>query len=242
MARTRLLVAIVAVGIAAGAASASASTPAQFGKKCRDQWQGPRSGPAFGSYLTRCVRAATNATSAATDAGNPTNPVANAARSRVACGAQFPPPRATAARRAAFAACVRAANASQLAFAGRPLKATLSSANETPPHTAGTTGSALIRLNQGRRRVCFTVTLTGLVGAVAGGHIHRGAAGVAGPVVIGLPDAALAPLGAGAPARGCVQGVATSLIKEIRQFPGRFYLNIHTTTFPGGVARGQLRR
>ena len=105
----------------------------------------------------------------------------------------------------------------------------------------GASGTASIRLNQGQKRVCFTLTVSGLGGSpVAGAHIHRGAAGVAGDVVIPLTN--LGPLDRGAPAEGCVQNVDVALIKAIRQNPAGFYVNIHTAQFPGGAARGQLAK
>jgi hypothetical protein len=66
-------------------------------------------------------------------------------------------------------------------------------------------------------------------------HIHRGAEGVAGPVVLMLttPDAA-----------GHSQGCATvdpMLAREIAFQGHQFYVNVHTATHPSGAIRGQLR-
>jgi hypothetical protein len=110
------------------------------------------------------------------------------------------------------------------------------------PVAGGASGTASIRLNQGQKRVCFTLIASGLGNSITGAHIHRGAAGAAGDIVIPLPTDRLGPLEHGAPARGCVQDVAVALIKEIRQNPAGFYVNIHTEQFPGGAARGQLAR
>jgi len=241
MTRIRTLSLVAAVCAAALAATlASGATPAQFGKKCSAAWTGAKNTAAFRAYQSKCVTAATNATSAATDAGNPTSAVANTARSRAACGRGFPTPRNTAAKRAAFAACVSAASASQRAFAGRPLHATLRGANEVPAADGGS-GTALIRLNQGRRRVCYTITIAGLGGSpVTAAHIHQGAAGVSGPPVIAFTN--LGALDSGQPAKGCVQNVSAALIKSIRQNPGQYYVNVHTVQFPGGAARGQLSK
>ncbi len=240
MTRTRILVTIAAVGCAAAVAGpASAATTAQYGQKCKAAWTGVAGSGAFKVYQPKCVAAAIAATNAATNVGNPTNATANAARSRSACAKGFPTPRNTAAKRTAFASCVSAGSASQKAFAGRPLKATLLGANEVP--ASGTaTGSALIRLNQGQKRVCFTLNVSGLAGSsVTGAHIHRGAAGVNGVVVVGLDATTLAE---GVAAKGCVQNVAAALIKEIRQNPQGFYVNVHTALHPGGAARGQLSK
>jgi hypothetical protein len=65
-------------------------------------------------------------------------------------------------------------------------------------------------------------------------HIHRGAAGVAGPVVITL---------ASSYPNNFASGTATAsaaLIDEIRRNPSAFYVNVHTGDFPGGAIRSQL--
>lgn len=241
MNKSRTLAMIVALGCgAAAAAPAYAATPAQFGQKCKAAWTGVPGSAAFKAYQPKCVAAAVAATDAATDAGNPTNSSANTSRSRAVCAKRFPTPRNTAAKRLAFASCVSAASSSQKAFAGRPLKATLSGANEVPP-AGGASGNALIRLNQGQNRVCFTITVTGLQGSsVVGAHIHTGAASANGGVVVTLD--ASAALNQGLAAKGCAQAVDAALIKDIRQNPQTYYVNVHTAQFGGGAARGQLAK
>jgi CHRD domain-containing protein len=241
MNRSRTLVVLTVLGcVTVGAVPAHSATPAQFGQKCRAAWTGAPGSAAFRAYQPKCVAAATSATNAATDTGNPTSAAANRSRSNAACGRRFPTPRNTAAKRLAFASCVSAASASQRSFAGRPLTAILRGSKEVPV-AGGASGTATIRLNQGQRRVCFTLIVSGLGGSpVAGAHIHRGGASVAGDVVIPLTN--LGPLDLGAPAKGCVQDVDASLIKAIRQNPAGFYVNIHTAQFPGGAARGQLAK
>lgn len=243
MTRYRVLMMLAIVGCAAlGVMSAQGATRADFAKKCSDAWVGPRTGAAFRAYQSKCTNAAIAATNAATDVGNPTNVAANRVRARNACAARFPAPRNTAAKRAAFSACVAAVRASQFAFAGRPLRASLNGANEVPGVAGAPTGSALIRLNQGLRRICFTITVAGLGTDVANAaHIHSGVAGVNGPVLIpltGIDALNRAPN----QARGCVQNVEPAAIKDIRQHPERFYVNVHTNAHPGGATRGQLTK
>jgi hypothetical protein len=66
-------------------------------------------------------------------------------------------------------------------------------------------------------------------------HIHRGAASVAGPVVVPLQ-----PPDSFGRSRSCTTGVDRALIKEILTEPYNFYVNVHTTDFPNGAMRGQL--
>lgn len=242
MTRYRILAIGAAVACAvAGAASAQGATRADFAKKCSSAWSASKTTAAFRAYQTKCTNAAVAATSAATDAGNPTNPSANRTRAQAACAARFPAPRNTAAKRFAYNACVTAGRNSQLAFAGRPLRASLTGANEVPA-AGSATGSALIRLNEGQRRVCFTITVAGFGAAPAtAAHIHRGSAGESGDAVVafsGIDSLNHFPN----QARGCVQNVAASLIRDIREHPERFYVNVHNAQFPNGATRGQLSK
>jgi CHRD domain len=81
--------------------------------------------------------------------------------------------------------------------------------------------------------VCWEITTTDVVGIFAA-HIHRGAVGVAGPIEVHL-----SAVDEGT-ASGCV-AVDRELIKEIRQNPSGFYVNVHANPdFGAGAIRGQL--
>ena len=84
--------------------------------------------------------------------------------------------------------------------------------------------------------VCFGITVKNLDAPVAA-HIHRGRRNENGPIVIPLT-----PPSGGNPgtSSGCVDGVAAALTTELSEHPNRFYVNVHTTAFPGGAIRGQL--
>jgi hypothetical protein len=224
------------------AVPAQSATKAQIGAKCRAAWTGSTTTAAFRSYRTRCIKAATAAISDATDAGNPTSAKANGKRSRKACTKQYPS-HASGAKRKAFNACVKASNAAQRAYAGRPLHATLKGSNEVPPE-GGASGTASIRLNQGKHRVCFTLTFENFGSATPqAAHIHAGKAGTKGGVVVALgTPKVIAALTAHQPGRDCVGGVATATIKAIRRHPGSFYVNIHDSAHVNGAARGQLHK
>lgn len=69
-------------------------------------------------------------------------------------------------------------------------------------------------------------------------HIHRGRAGVPGPVVVDLLAGGRVTAGARRIER-CV-GVSPAVANALAQNPGRYYVNIHNATYPDGAVRGQL--
>jgi CHRD domain len=104
---------------------------------------------------------------------------------------------------------------------------------ETPAGDPVATGTATVRLRAGEGQVCYALDAKNLPPAAAS-HIHRGDAGAAGPVVIPLRT----PNASGA-SSGCA-AVARTLVGSILGDPGSFYVNVHTSEFPGGAIRGQL--
>ena len=87
-------------------------------------------------------------------------------------------------------------------------------------------------LNQGQGEVCWDITVEDLTSPVILAHIHAGALGTNGSVVVDFNE----PVNG---LSGCVHADA-DLIKDIRKNPGDFYVNVHTTMFPMGEVRGQL--
>jgi hypothetical protein len=120
-----------------------------------------------------------------------------------------------------------------MAFRGRPLSATLTGAAEVPSGDPDGSGAATVGLNGGLEQVCFEITVQNIAAVVAA-HIHTGTAGVNGGVVV---DFAFATNGLD----GCVPA-PQDLIKQIRQTPSDFYVNVHSIEFPAGAVRGQLTK
>ncbi|HEU0304062.1 MAG TPA: CHRD domain-containing protein [Gaiellaceae bacterium] len=118
---------------------------------------------------------------------------------------------------------------------GVKLSATLTGAAEFPgPGDPDGAGTAMLRLRVGQGQVCHMLTASNIMLPATGAHIHRGAAGVAGPIVVTLitPDA-------DGSVAGCV-AAPRALVKEILMNPAGFYVNVHTTDYPAGAIRGQL--
>lgn len=92
-------------------------------------------------------------------------------------------------------------------------------------------GIAIVRWNTDDGTVCYKLRVRQIAQATAA-HIHIGAAGVAGPVVLGL----IAPTDGRS--SGCVidQLVADALAAD----PSNYYVNVHNVEYPSGAVRGQL--
>jgi hypothetical protein len=118
----------------------------------------------------------------------------------------------------------------------RPLSAHLTGPAEVPvPGDPDGSGHATVTLNQGQGEVCFEISVSDIEPARAA-HIHVGAAGTPGPVVVGLAAPSTGW------SSGCVSDVDRELIKAIRQNPAGYYVNVHNAQFPGGALRGQLSK
>ena len=142
---------------------------------------------------------------------------------------------------------------SQLVF-----RADMTAAQEVPPVTnaeQGASGSATMTFNVTRDSanaitggtVSFQFTVSGLTptSSVTLAHIHTGAAGVAGGVLVntGLSAAtAIAtPNGSASFTSATAVTVEAATINSIVANPAGFYFNVHTSLNPAGVVRGQLR-
>ena len=115
------------------------------------------------------------------------------------------------------------------------LAATLSGAEEAlAPGDPDGAGTATVILRSASGEVCWELTVSKITLPAVGAHIHEGAKGVAGPVVVPFtaPDA-------NGTASGCARPDA-ALMTRIMQSPENFYVNVHASDFPAGAVRGQL--
>jgi uncharacterized protein (TIGR03437 family) len=138
-------------------------------------------------------------------------------------------------------------------------RATLLPSNEVPAIDINANGNATIRAHVVRNAqgevisgtVDFIVSYT-MPGAATftGLHIHRGAAGANGPVVINTGIGGANGNIEDETGRGTISRPAqitpadTNPLTALRDMianPAGFYVNLHTTVNPGGVIRGQLQ-
>jgi CHRD domain len=96
--------------------------------------------------------------------------------------------------------------------------------------------------------LCYGFTLRGAATPTEV-HVHKGAIGTNGPVVLAFANvpknAAGAPSGDPGASAGCKTAANTSeqqAMARIRRHPERYYVNMHTAAFPDGAVRGQLSR
>lgn len=115
------------------------------------------------------------------------------------------------------------------------LTSAMNGANEKPnPGDTDGTGTTNVVIFPATGRLCYTMAVANITLPTAAAHIHRGAADVAGPVVVPFK---------GPDANGVASGCVTpdpALAREIATTPAAFYTNAHTRDFPGGAVRGPL--
>jgi hypothetical protein len=121
------------------------------------------------------------------------------------------------------------------------LHARLAAANETTGSTSTAKGHTLIKVrNDGTIEFKTHINNRNHETFVAG-HIHQAPAGVAGPVVVPLfVSPAPATSARHIKQRGEAAPNAGTSGADLCQNPSAYYVNYHTTAFPGGAIRGQL--
>ena len=139
------------------------------------------------------------------------------------------------------------------------LEANLSTLNENPPVTGRDgSGRAMIEIrfdqattggaNPATTKATVSVNITATTTqneVVTAAHIHRGARGTNGPVVIDFNLPATTNTIAGQMATlsttfEVTDSAMLTTLNEIASNPGAFYTNVHTQSNPGGHIRGQL--
>ena len=102
-----------------------------------------------------------------------------------------------------------------------------------PPGATNGTAKAVVTLSSKLGKVCWTFKSLSGVSNPTYAHIHVGVAGKSGNIVLPLST------GSTLKTKGCVHASAT-LMSQIAANPHGYYVNIHSTQYPGGAVRAQL--
>ena len=110
----------------------------------------------------------------------------------------------------------------------------MSAAQEVPANASTATGTGTLIVEPSTRAASGSFTVTGM--NARAGHIHLGAAGANGGIIIDMTTTAASPNVFSVPA-GTV--LTADQFKAFKQ--GGLYFNAHSAAFPGGEIRGQIR-
>ncbi len=119
-----------------------------------------------------------------------------------------------------------------------PLYATLDGLQEVPPNASPGIGTGIMSYDDVTNQLNWNITFSGLLAGTTASHFHGPAApGVAAGVQVTIPLGA--SLGA---TSGTLIGMATlTATQETQLLSDLWYINIHTSAFPGGEIRGQVQ-
>jgi Cu/Zn superoxide dismutase len=122
------------------------------------------------------------------------------------------------------------------------LHAKLAAKNETTGSTSTAKGHTQIKVRNDGTIWFKTKILNKNNETFVAGHIHQAPVGVAGPIVVPLFVSPSPPTSARQiKQRGVATPNAGTTGADLCQNPSAYYVNYHTTAFPGGAIRGQLR-
>ncbi len=108
---------------------------------------------------------------------------------------------------------------------------TLSGSNEVPPVTTTATGTAMVTIDADRS-VKAAVNVSGMTPTAS--HIHEGAAGANGPVIVPFAKT-------GDNSFAAADGAKLTEAQYASYKAGNLYVNVHSAKNPGGEIRAQIR-
>jgi hypothetical protein len=101
-------------------------------------------------------------------------------------------------------------------------------------------GQAKVRINDSKGTVCFKLSWADIAAPTAA-HIHEGAKGEPGDVVVPLFEGSSLPESIDG-VNGCVEDLDSEVLDDIQKNPRQYYVNVHNEEFPAGALRGQLKK
>ena len=110
--------------------------------------------------------------------------------------------------------------------------ARLSAGEEVPPTSSTATGTGTLVIDPATRAASGSISLSGLTATAA--HIHLGASGISGPIIVPLTNA-------GSGVFSVPAGTVLSAAQLLAYKQGNLYFNAHSASFPNGEIRGQIR-
>ena len=118
---------------------------------------------------------------------------------------------------------------------GIPFDAMLDGAQQVPAVATDARGAASMVATWDMDSIWYDVVVDGLSGPMEAAHLHEGALGTAGPVVIDIADGING---------NRISGWITNVMMDdmIELLEGNLYLNVHTAANPNGEIRGQVYR
>jgi hypothetical protein len=125
---------------------------------------------------------------------------------------------------------------SSVAQAQWTFQAFLQGLNEVPANGSPASGFGQVVLNVSQTQITVDENWSGLTAPATASHIH-------GPAGAGTNASVLFPFsGVPASTSGAIpeQSFAITPTQVSQLFAGLYYMNVHTSTFPGGEIRGQL--
>ena len=131
----------------------------------------------------------------------------------------------------AAAAVFGATSMAQMGGMANTQQLTLTGANEVPPVTTSASGTAAVTINPDRT-VTVKVTVTGMTATAS--HIHEGAAGANGPVIVPFTKT-------GDNAFASPDGAKLTDSQYASYKAGNLYVNVHSAAHPGGEIRAQIK-
>ncbi|WP_165366224.1 CHRD domain-containing protein [Brumimicrobium glaciale] len=115
-----------------------------------------------------------------------------------------------------------------------PYRAELNGLNEVPLVVTAASGLGVFNLSLDKKKLMYWITADGLSGTIGGAHLHVGAAGSNGAVVVDLSPSIMGNSIIGVADVSAIPGFVANLEAD------DIYVNIHTAANPNGEIRAQL--
>ncbi len=117
----------------------------------------------------------------------------------------------------------------------------LTGGQAVPPVVTAATGEATVVISADASTITYIVTYSGLSGTPVAAHIHTGAAGINGGVILPLVAGPSPMVGTLTAANFSPSGAITTFAGAITALKtGGAYVNVHTAASPSGEIRGQV--